>query len=128
MADLDFEMKLDRMFNEPPAFHDSAAFAKLVEMRLDRGWGMRQIALGVAGLAAGAIGAAQLVGSRFLLETGAAATGREFEALGQSMANLFRVGEIAQALPIGGQALWMGAALAVMAVAFAVFRTVEELK
>jgi hypothetical protein len=48
MSDLDFEMKLDRLFNEPPAMPDSEAFARLVEMRLDRGWTVRQLALGAA--------------------------------------------------------------------------------
>jgi hypothetical protein len=31
-------------------------------------------------------------------------------------------------LPFGGQVIWMGAALGVMALAFAVARAVEELK
>ncbi|MBP7705508.1 MAG: hypothetical protein KA105_09540 [Caulobacter sp.] len=128
MADLDFEMKLDRMFNEPPAFADNETFARLIEMRLDRGWGMRQIALGAAGLAAGTIGALQLVGSRVVLESGALATERRLDSLGETLGGLFRVGELTQGLPMGGQVIWMGAALAVMAVAFVVFRTVDDFK
>ncbi|HRD47744.1 MAG TPA: hypothetical protein PLF78_14825 [Caulobacter sp.] len=125
MADLDFEMKLDRMFNEPPAMPDADAFTKLVEMRLDRGWSLRQIALGAAGLIAGLVGVGQILGSRMVLETAAAATGRRAEALGDSLGNLLNVGEAAAALPYGGQVIWMGAALGVMALAFAVTRAVE---
>jgi hypothetical protein len=128
MSDLDFEMKLDRLFNEPPAMPDSEAFARLVEMRLDRGWNVRQLALGAAGLVAGLIGVAQVLGSRMVLETAAAATGRQAEALGGSILSLLNVGEVASALPYGGQVIWMGAALGVMALAFAVTRAVEELK
>jgi hypothetical protein len=125
MADLDFEMKLDRMFNDPPALPDAEAFAKLVELRLDRGWNIRQVALGAAGLVAGLVGVGQIVGSRMVLETAAAATGRQAEALGETFGNLLHLGEAASALPYGGQVIWMGAALGVMALAFAVTRAVE---
>ena len=125
MADLDFEMKLDRMFNEPPVMVDADAFTKLVEMRLDRGWNIRQVALGAAGLVAGLVGVGQIVGSRMVLETAAAATGRKAEAFGETLVNLMNVSEAASALPYGGQVIWMGAALGVMALAFAVTRAVE---
>src|SRR3990167_787196 len=72
MAELDFEMKLDRMFNEPPAMADGEAFARLVEMRLDRGWTLRQVAIGSAGLIAGLVGVSQLLGSRLLFDAGEA--------------------------------------------------------
>ena len=125
MADLDFEMKLDRMFNEPPAMPDAAAFAKLVELRLDRGWNIRQIALGAAGLIAGVVGVSQIVSSRMVLETAAAATGRRAEALSESLGSLLNITEAASVLSYGGQVIWMGAALGVMALAFAVTRVVE---
>ena len=64
MAELDFEMRLDRMFNEPPVMSDAEAFARLVEMRLDRGWNLRQVAIGSAGLVAGLVGVSQLLGFR----------------------------------------------------------------
>jgi hypothetical protein len=89
---------------------------------------VRQLALGAAGLVAGLIGVAQVLGSRMVLETAAAATGRQAEALGGSLLSLLDVGEAASALPFGGQVIWMGAALGVMALAFAVARAVEELK
>ncbi len=125
MADLDFEMKLDRMFNEPPAMPDAETFSRLVEMRLDRGWTVRQVALGAAGLIAGLVGVGQLFGSRMVMETAAAATGRQAEAMSGAFASLLNVSEAASALPYGGQVIWMGAALGVMALAFAVTRAVE---
>jgi len=127
MAELDFEMKLDRMFNDPPALADSHAFAKLVEMRLDRGWNLRQIVMGVAGLIVGVIGVFQLVGSRFLFNASAEA-GEQMQIFTDLFRQVERAGDMVSMLPFGGQAIWMAAGLGVMALAFAVARTVEELK
>ena len=125
MAELDFEMRLDRMFNEPPALADAEAFARLLEMRLDRGWNLRQIAIGSAGLVAGLIGVSQLLGSRILFDA-TEATQRNATTLSEGVVGLMRTGENISALPFGGEAMWMAAALGVMALAFAVTRAVEE--
>ena len=125
MAELDFEMRLDRMFNEPPALADAEAFARLLEMRLDRGWNLRQIAIGSAGLVAGLIGVSQLLGSRILFDA-TEATQRNATAFTDGLNGLMRTGENISALPFGGEAMWMAAALGVMALAFAVTRAVEE--
>jgi len=125
MAELDFEMRLDRMFNEPPVMPDAEAFARLVEMRLDRGWNLRQVAIGAAGLVAGLVGVSQLLGSRLLFDAGAA-TQRNATAFTDSINGLVRTGENLSALPFGGEVLWLAAALGVMALAFAVIRAVEE--
>lgn len=125
MADLDFEMKLDRMFNEAPAFADADAFARLLELRLDRGWNLRQIVMGVAGLVVGVIGVFQLIGSRFLFEAGSQA-GQQVQAFNGLFREFGRVGETVAMLPFGGQAIWMAAGLGVMALAFAVTRAVES--
>lgn len=125
MAELDFEMKLDRMFNEPPAMADSEAFARLVEMRLDRGWNLRQVAIGGAGMVAGLMGVSQLLGSRLLFDAGEA-TERNASAFTDGFTRIVRTGENLSALPFGGEALWLAAALGVMALAFAVTRAVEE--
>lgn len=127
MAELDFEMKLDRMFNEPPGFEDSHAFAKLVEMRLDRGWNLRQIVMGATGVIVGLIGVFQLIGSRFLFEAGAEA-GQQMQVFSGLFRQVEVAGDAVSMLPFGGQAIWMAAGLGVMALAFAVARTVEELK
>lgn len=125
MAELDFEMKLDRMFNEPPAMADSEAFARLVELRLDRGWNLRQVAIGGAGLVAGLVGVSQVLGSRLLFDAGEA-TQRNANAFTESVTSMVRTGENLSALPFGGEAMWLAAALGVMALAFAVTRAVEE--
>ena len=125
MAELDFEMKLDRMFNEPPAMADSEAFARLVELRLDRGWNLRQVAIGAAGLVAGLVGVSQLLGSRLLFDAGEV-TQRNANAFTESVTSMVRTGENLSALPFGGEAMWLAAALGVMALAFAVTRAVEE--
>ena len=125
MAELDFEMKLDRMFNEPPAMADSEAFARLVELRLDRGWNLRQVAIRGAGMVAGLVGVSQVLGSRLLFDAGEV-TQRNANAFTQSVTSMERTGENLSALPFGGEAMWLAAALGVMALAFAVTRAVEE--
>lgn len=125
MAELDFEMKLDRMFNEPPALPDSEAFARLVEMRLNRGMNLRQIAMGGGGLIAGIVGVSQLLNSPLLVNA-TQATERKAVAVSDGLTGLMRAGENLWALPFGGEAMWLAAALGVMALAFAVTRAVEE--
>lgn len=125
MAELDFEMKLDRMFHEPPAFSDAETFTRLVELRLDRGWSLRQVGIGAAGLVAGLVGVVQLLNSGFLLQAGEE-TERQAVALTGGLDSLFKAGGNLSALPFGGEVMWMAAALGVMALAFAVTRAVEE--
>lgn len=125
MAELDFEMKLDRMFHEPPVFPDAEAFARLVEMRLDRGWSVRQLSIGAAGLVAGLVGVAQLLNSGFLVNINAEAK-QQTAALTGGLDTLLKAGGNLSTLPFGGEVMWMAAALGVMALAFAVTRAVEE--
>lgn len=124
MADLEFEARLGRMFDEPPALSDGEAFARQVETRLDRGWGMRQLLIGAAGLAGGLVGAAQLLDSGVM---------PRFEAMSEQAGQTFThrldgllSGESLTALPLGGEVMWMAAALGVMALAFALTRAIEE--
>jgi hypothetical protein len=125
MAELDFEMKLDRMFHEPPVFPDAEAFARLLELRLDRGWSLRQVGIGAAGLIAGLIGVFQLLNSGFLVNV-SAETERQTAALTGGVDGLLKAGGNLASLPFGGEVMWMAAALGVMALAFAVTRAVEE--
>lgn len=124
MADLEFEARLGRMFDDPPALPEAEAFALGVERRLDRGWGMRQLFIGTAGLAGGALGVAQLLGSSAM---------PRLEAISEQSAQAFNSrlhgllsGEGLSALPLGGEVIWMAAALGVMALAFAITRAIEE--
>src|SRR5215217_8146835 len=68
MAELDFEMKLDRMFHEPPPLPDAATFATLLEMRLSRSLSLRQFGIGAALLVAGLIGMFQLMNTGILVD------------------------------------------------------------
>ncbi len=126
MADLDFETRLERMFAQPPAFADADAFARRVESRLDRSWTVRRWAIGAAGLAGGIVATGQVIGSNVSqrmqglgteamadLSSGVRSFGPEWKAL--------------SLLPVGTEVLWMGAALAIMAVALVATRMLEEL-
>ena len=61
MADLDFDMRLSRMFAEAPALPDGDAFAQRVEAKLERNWTMRRVLIGAAGLGGGLIVAGQML-------------------------------------------------------------------
>ncbi|MGZ8408248.1 MAG: hypothetical protein ACXWVJ_09495 [Caulobacteraceae bacterium] len=125
MSDLDFEYRLERMFAAAPAFADSAAFAQRVESRLDRNWAMRRVMIGVAGLGGGLIAAMQMIGSRFgeqvngLGGDAVAQAGRAFGSFSPEWKAL-------SYLPYSTEVLWMGAGLAVLAVALIATRAIEE--
>lgn len=126
MADKTFEMEVDRMFGDSPIFPDADRFAGQVLARLDRGWSFRQVLIGGLGLAGGLIGGAQILGSGLAgrLNT----LGAQSDALLSS-----RVAEIAVArflptgLPVESEMLWMSAALAILAVGFAVTRVIRDI-
>jgi hypothetical protein len=126
MADLDFETRLERLFAQPPAIPDGVGFARRVEGRLDRSWAMRRYAITVAGLVGGLIAAVQLVGANMT---------QKMEGLGAAAWSdaSHRLGVIAPQwkalsyLPMGQEMVWMGGALAVLAVALIATRSIEEI-
>ena len=125
MADVDFEARLLRLYDEPPTFGDAELFAHRIEARLDRGWGIRQVLIGAFGFIGGLIGAMQMVGSGVgaqLREASRAST----DALTLRWDSLWRSSLDAAAMPLSGEVMWMAAALGVMALALAVTRAVEE--
>ena len=126
MADVDFEARLLRMFDAPPAFADADLFARGVEARLDRGWGVRQLLIGAFGFIGGLIGAMQMMGSGIgtqLEQASEESTG----VLTRQLDGFLRSGMDLAAMPLSNEVLWMAAAMGVMALAFAVTRAVEEL-
>lgn len=125
MADVSFEHRLLRAFDEPPAFADADLFASRVEARLDRGWGLRQLLIGTLGIVGGMIGTVQVVGSGFVPQL-EAASAQSRGMLTERMDDLWRSSFELGAMPLGSEVLWMAAALGVMALAFAVTRAVEE--
>lgn len=125
MAEPDFEAQLTRLYSEAPSFPDAELFAAQVGATLDRGWAMRRVLIGGAGVLAGLIAAFQLVSTRFstelqsLSENGA----RDLTAdVDKAMAKVSQI----TATSASGEALWLAAGLALLALGFAVTRMMED--
>lgn len=125
MAEVSFEQRLLRDFDEPPAFADADLFAARVEARLDRGWGLRQLLIGAFGIVGGMIGTIQFVGSGLAPQLEAASQ-QSTALLSQRIGGFWRSSIDLASMPLGGEVIWMAAALGVMALAFAITRAVEE--
>jgi hypothetical protein len=125
VPDSSFEFSLERMFAETPPRPDADFFAARVLERLDRGWTARRLLIGSMGALGGLVGAYQILGAGALTELQAAAT-RSNDYVAQHITH-----DIAGALPPGftldGQALWMAAALALVAAGLGLARLVREI-
>jgi len=126
MAEVVFERELERMYAEAPAFVDAEYFARRVEERLDRGWTARRMLIGGLGLAGGLIGGGQLLASGLMarignlpIESGRLVSAGLKDVLPQSLSTAN--------LPLGGEALWMSAGLAVVAIGLAITRAIREI-
>ncbi|MBU4436402.1 MAG: hypothetical protein KKC14_18525 [Alphaproteobacteria bacterium] len=125
MAEPDFESQLTRLFSEAPPFPDAELFAAQVAASLDRGWALRRVLIGGAGVAAGVVAAAQIAASRFSSELqtlsldGARGVSADIDAA------LHKFNQLV-ATPASVEALWLVAGLAALALAFAVTRAMEE--
>jgi len=125
VADLDFETQLSGLYGQAPVFRDSELFAQQVTGRLDRGWALRRVLIGGTGVVAGLAAAVQLISARFTEEfsqvshEGAQQLSVGLEQLTNRYDQMFNLG--------GSETLWVGAALAILALAFAVTRLVDEL-
>jgi hypothetical protein len=126
MAEHDFEMSLDRMFAEAPAFPDAELFAIQIDNRLSRGWAFRRMVIGGFGMAGGLIGGAQLLSSNTL---------ERMNVLALHSRTLMD-SALSRVLPGDGslasygftvEVIWMSAALAAVAVGLAVTRLVREI-
>jgi len=126
MAERTFEMELDRLFGDHPAFADADLFALRVESSLERGWTLRRFLIGGLGLAGGLVGAIQLMGYGVM---------PKLNALAQQYAPNVQVKwtdvALSHVLPggleVNGEILWMSAAMAVVAVGFALTRAIREI-
>jgi hypothetical protein len=125
MAEPDFDTQLSRLFAESPHFPDADIFASDVGRRLDRGWAVRRLLIGAAGVVAGLVAAAQLVTTRLANEVKAVSEDVQNLDLGyhQALASFNN----AISTPASTETMWLVAALAVVGLAFAVTRAVEEL-
>ena len=123
---MSFEYDLERMFAETPARPDADIFAARVLERLDRGWTARRLLIGSMGVLGGLIGAYQVLGAGALTELQAAAT-RSNDYFAQHISHEV-VGSIAPAsFVLDGQAIWMAAALALVAAGFGLARLVRQI-
>ncbi|WP_297511529.1 hypothetical protein [uncultured Caulobacter sp.] len=125
MAEPDFDAQLSRLFAEPPSFPDAALFNAEVAARLDRGWTMRRLFIGAAGVAAGLFAAVQILTSRFSSEVAELSKNSSHDFETEVSAAVAKVNAVLTA-PASAEAVWLAAGLAVVALAFAVTRAVEE--
>ena len=125
MAEVSFENRLLRMFDEPPPMPDADRFARRVEARLDRGWNLRQLMIWAFGIVGGLIGAIQVVGSGMGAELRRASQ-QSTALVTRPLGEFWRPDLDLGGIPLTGEVLWMAAALGVMALALAVTRAVEE--
>jgi hypothetical protein len=125
MAEIGFDALLDRMFTEVPAFADADTFARRVEERLDRGWTLRRLLIGGLGLIGGLIGGAQIVGSGVVARLGQIGA-RSDRVVSAVFSDLLPADFMPRGVPLNGEILWMAAALAAVAIGFALTRAIRE--
>ncbi len=125
MAELEFERRLERLFGDAPAFSDEKAFAMAVERKLARGWTLRRMLIGSAGLVGGVVGASQLIVSNFVGQVEAASEGSS-RVLRAGVAEWAPRVELLSALPNGTSVVWIASGLAVLAMGFVLTRVIEE--
>lgn len=126
MAEASFEMALDRMFAETPVFADAELFALRCEERLDRGWTTRRLLIGSLGAVGGLIGGGQLLGSGLWGRINVLSQ-ESGHALNRGLEDILPQGFAPGGLAISAEAIWMSAALAVVAVGLALTRLVREI-
>ncbi len=126
MAEPDFEAQLSRMFNEAPSFADAALFNAEVAAKLDRGWAVRRLVIAAGGGAAGLFAAFQRLGSRLSADVLQLSRNSGHNLQTEIDSGVAKINSVLTT-PASAEALWLAAALAVLALGFAVTRVVEEL-
>lgn len=125
MAEPDFEAQLTRLYHQPPSFPDAELFTAQVAANLDRGWALRRLLIGGAGIVAGVIAAFQLVTTRFSAELQAISNAGTRGVTADVDAVLTKFNQ-AVATPASVEALWLAAGLALLALGLAVTRAMED--
>ncbi len=125
MAEPDFEAQLTRLYSEAPSFPDAELFAAQVGASLDRGWAMRRVLIGGAGVLAGLIAAFQLVTTRFSAELQTLSHNGTRDISADVDKVMTRFSQIT-ATSASVEALWLAAGLALLALGFAVTRMMED--
>ena len=131
MADQEFDAQLTRMFAEHPPFPDQIDFARQVESRLNRGWGLRRMIIGVLGLGGGLVAAGQGLGGnligRVLSASHASVNAAQHTA--SSAPDLLAL--VAQSWglrtpAVGGEVMWLVLGLLALAAALLATRALED--
>ena len=125
MAEPDFEAQLTRLYKEPPSFPDAELFTAQIQASLDRGWALRRLLIGGAGIVAGLIAAFQLVSTRFSAELQAISNAGTRGVAADVDAVMTKFNQTV-ATPASVEALWLAAGLALLALGFAVTRAMED--
>ena len=124
MADPEFENRLGKWFAEVPAFADADVFARRIEARLDRSWAVRRVLIGAAGLGGGLVAGGQMLGAN-VFQRVAAVSDASMQAVSQGARTVGQLRMLSM-LPVGGEVIWMGAGLAVLAVVLMATRSLED--
>ena len=129
MSDPSFEMRLHKLFSESPVCSDAPLFAAEVESRLSRGWALRRVLIGAAGIVGGSVAVIQVAAAG--MGPRLAQAGEVFESLRHTLirtpASLPGPFADLGQLPFGGEAIWLVAGLAVLAGALLASRSLEEI-
>ena len=124
--EMSFEYDLERMFAETPARPDADIFAARVLEKLDRGWTARRLLIGSMGVLGGLVGAYQVLGAGAMQDLQAAAA-RSNDYVAQHITHE-TAGALAPAsFILDGQAIWMAAAVALVAAGLGLARLVREI-
>ncbi len=125
-----FDLQLQRLFAQAPPMADGVAFAERLERRLNRRWALRRVLITFAGVAGAMITLWQVMSAHLIARADVASQAPAAEARHAVAVALMRVHmatSLVQALPFGGEALWLIAGLAVMAAALLATRLFETL-
>jgi hypothetical protein len=126
VPDTSFEFTLERMFAQAPARPDADFFAARVLERLDRGWTARRLLIGSMGALGGLVGAYQIIGAGALQQVTAAAS-RSNAFFTQHVTHDLNSAIAPAGFALDSQALWMAAALALVAAGLGLARLVREI-
>lgn len=134
-----FEMRLERLFAEAPAFDDADAFVTRVQGQMNRGHGWRTALVGIAGVGGAAIAVMQSLNNNLTAAVQGAESavqaplsGPVQEAASQAAAQpaVTRLWDsIASVLPVGGLGMevwWIAGAMAAAGLAMLAVRTFGE--
>ncbi len=129
MAELDFELRLERLFADAPELADAGPFADRVERRLDAGWTARRWLIGAAGVVGGVIGASQLMVSNLFqrVETAGDSAQLLTTSVNSSLNHITTGADWVATVSSGGTVVWAAAGLAVIMMGFVLTRVIGEI-